>query len=477
MYTFKAVVVDDERISADGITKALTNTELPIEITETFYSSEKALDFLKINKIDILITDLKMPKLSGLELIQAALKINQNLQMIVLTGFGSLDYATEAMKYGVRYFLQKPVTKSKLIESLDSAINDSRKSKNSSFLIKRQIVEKMLRDGQIEEQFTGDFSYLMYTAETHAKVGPLVEQQLMSEGVRYIVGGVHEIVIYFFFTKNQVRQTIKKIDFSSISQSFGLFLAENQSLQGMKETFEKGIKFRNLSFYFDQPIVLEINEIREKHEHLKSEFVRKFEQLTKELNENNFSTSYSLLDELFQLAERAYILPDTLKLSLSTLFERLEIKFGTSSEEILKNKHAIESSEQASALKQIIKRSIDDLALSEGGWLSKDNRISDNINLIIEKYYAEHELTLKWISQNFLYLNAEYLGKVYLKESGQKFSNKLQQVRMDYAKQFLLEGRRVYEVAEKVGLGENPDYFSRVFKNYFGMSPKDVKNS
>jgi len=96
---------------------------------------------------------------------------------------------------------------------------------------------------------------------------------------------------------------------------------------------------------------------------------------------------------------------------------------------------------------------------------------------IIEKNIGNENLSLRWIANNILYTNVDYLGKLFKKEIGENFSHYVMEKRMEMAKRLIVEGKkdRIYEVAEKVGYGSNSQYFSQVFKKYTGVSPLEYK--
>lgn len=96
---------------------------------------------------------------------------------------------------------------------------------------------------------------------------------------------------------------------------------------------------------------------------------------------------------------------------------------------------------------------------------------------IIEKNIGNEHLSLRWIANNILYTNVDYLGKLFKKEIGENFSHYVMEKRMELAKRLIIEGKkdRIYEVAEKVGYGSNSQYFSQVFKKYTGVSPLEYK--
>lgn len=103
--------------------------------------------------------------------------------------------------------------------------------------------------------------------------------------------------------------------------------------------------------------------------------------------------------------------------------------------------------------------------------------IADTLE-IIEKNLSNEDLSLRWIAQEVLFTNADYLGKLFKREVGDNFTGYVKSMRMELAKKLILEGKRdrIYEVAEKVGFGTNSQYFSQVFKKYTGVSPLEYKS-
>ncbi len=94
-------------------------------------------------------------------------------------------------------------------------------------------------------------------------------------------------------------------------------------------------------------------------------------------------------------------------------------------------------------------------------------------------YTNEHigdcNLTLKWIVENQLFMNVDYVSRQFVLQTGIKFSAYLNELRIKKAKQLLIncDAEKIYSIAEQVGCGNNPQYFSHLFKKYTKMTPKE----
>lgn len=138
------LVVDDEPLIANGVANLVASFDFPLVVKGIYTDSEEALAFCQQNTIDIVITDINMPKVNGLALIKKLKAINPAIQIIILTGFGSFSFAKEAMALGVKFFLEKPVFPSKLSEALAETIERSERRQMESTLYLKQQIEQYI---------------------------------------------------------------------------------------------------------------------------------------------------------------------------------------------------------------------------------------------------------------------------------------------------------------------------------------------
>lgn len=105
----KLVIVDDEPLVIEGLTSMIDWEKHHIVVTQTFEHAELALEYIAQNPVDLLITDVRMPGMDGLELIQQVKSMQPSLQVLVMSGYRDFEYVKTAMTYGAKNYLVKPV--------------------------------------------------------------------------------------------------------------------------------------------------------------------------------------------------------------------------------------------------------------------------------------------------------------------------------------------------------------------------------
>jgi FixJ family two-component response regulator/glycine cleavage system H lipoate-binding protein len=109
----KIICVDDEAIILDSFRKILVLDGYSVDTVE---NGREALDLLKTHHYDFLFTDLKMPIMDGVEVTKATKTLRPDIDVVIITGFASVETAVETMKYGAIDYIQKPFTEDELLE-------------------------------------------------------------------------------------------------------------------------------------------------------------------------------------------------------------------------------------------------------------------------------------------------------------------------------------------------------------------------
>ncbi len=144
----KVIIADDEERVLKLINALIDWEKLQLELVGTASNGIEAIQLIKTRNPDILITDIRMPGLDGLELISAAKDIKPNLEMMIVSGHANFPYAQTAISYGVNDYLLKPINKNQLMISLEKIcekILDSRNAQmNLELLTKTEKTSKKI---------------------------------------------------------------------------------------------------------------------------------------------------------------------------------------------------------------------------------------------------------------------------------------------------------------------------------------------
>ena len=127
---YKALIVDDEPSVIEGLKIMVPWNELGFEISGEAYNAQDALLQAEELRPHLLITDIRMPFKSGLELINGVRKMDLSIEFIILSGYSEFSYAQEAMRQGVSYYLLKPLYR----EELCSVLIDINRKLDGMFL-------------------------------------------------------------------------------------------------------------------------------------------------------------------------------------------------------------------------------------------------------------------------------------------------------------------------------------------------------
>ena len=120
----KVIIADDEKMICLLISQLLDWKELDFEIAGMAYTGIDAYQMIVEHRPDLVITDIRMPGYDGIELIKKVKEAGIQTEFIMISGFKQFEYAQNAMKYGVKYYLLKPIEEDKLLEIVQEIRQD-----------------------------------------------------------------------------------------------------------------------------------------------------------------------------------------------------------------------------------------------------------------------------------------------------------------------------------------------------------------
>ena len=137
---YRVLIVDDEKMIRLGIKKVMHWEKLKIDQVFTAASAKEALDILEKYRPEIMITDIQMSEMTGLELIGAARKLQPKLRVLVLTGYDNFEYARQSLRLNVQDFFLKPVDEEDLSKAIKEQTDylDTTKAETKSSLLEQR---------------------------------------------------------------------------------------------------------------------------------------------------------------------------------------------------------------------------------------------------------------------------------------------------------------------------------------------------
>lgn len=171
---YKLIIIDDEKIIRETIGAQIDWNEMGVELIGLCANGIEGLDMIIDENPDIVMTDIRMPVFSGLELIERIRQLNKDIEFIILSGYSEFEYARTAMKLNVKHYILKPCSKETIINTVEQVKKDCREKKNKSlpsyifkkvsnlskeFTKKKRPSEDILKDLFIIMNGNKDFDY------------------------------------------------------------------------------------------------------------------------------------------------------------------------------------------------------------------------------------------------------------------------------------------------------------------------------
>ena len=500
---YQLMIIDDEPIVRSGIKDLI-----PWEDYQ-FYVCAEGIDgkdgFKKVMKFnpDLVLVDVKMPGMSGIELIQEARKQGYEGKFIILTGYSDFEFAKQAVSLGVRAYLLKPIDEEELIINVEEVLAEleAKKSRDDYFtkseLIARQdVIRRLLLPNNGSEELKKDmklygleFKYQFFccavismkntensTIPSEECINALTKDMNQIDRILMDENMVLLCKAYSFLeAAKQFEQNIERMEAKHMEIPF-VFLGHTvKQWQDIKFSYESARFFWEHRFLYSNKRVITI-DLPESVGQITVDII--LDQLGSYVDIGDVDGIEFTMGKLEQYARFSLLKESDIKLlvaqNLILLHSRLLSKYDQKKTEFPSLNQLREQIKSCNSIDDLIYEAVEFCkSMSEIVAGSTSDNIAKRVYAYMEKNY-DKDLKLENIAKTFNY-NSAYLGKLFKKEMGEGFNNILDSIRIENAKKLLLEQDfKVYQVSEKVGFS-NIDYFYNKFKKYVGLSPKEFQ--
>lgn len=495
---FNLLIVDDEDIIVEGLQLLIPWQELDV-VVMTANSGEEAVEIIRQQKIDILLTDISMDEISGLDLIESLKTLQPSAKAIVLSGFNEFEYIKRGLQLGIENYLLKPVNKNELLQTINAITDKLRSSLEESAAkeVMKEHITKRIFFNQIEKsEFIERASLLdlklpqdtcracilnwrdSSLIDQHADIYQQLSAILVANGISYLTqletnrfGFLLESqpLATLKETLNALEKELKELTFMTtfnfyIGLERPLFNQFHLSIEAAERMLEYfSLIATNGSYFYDEFDNSPAESISEADlfKTLDSAIDLRDKQLIKAQIKAIFQEVMSYETSSAYLANIAYVM----MLKLFQGFHKVYL------DEFQAYVHKLNHVNHVDEMIALLLSGVDHV-FSEAKVLHY-SAITRNVLDIVNNSYQE-SLSLKSISKT-LHVNTAYLGQLFQKELGVSFSEYLNNYRMQVAKQQLSQTSESIEVIA-FGVGfKDVSYFSRKFKQLFNQTPNDYR--
>lgn len=186
MEKLKVVIVDDEERICQLIQALINWEEMGLQVEGMAHNGIDACEVVRKVRPDILITDIRMPGCSGLELIEKVKKTCPELEIIVISGYAHFEYAQQAIKFGVGHYLLKPINRAELTETLEKLkqrIRERRESERD----KEVLIQKAQKN---ESHMRSEFVLALFDGNVEKDMGNVLPEILEETYHIYLKPGI-----------------------------------------------------------------------------------------------------------------------------------------------------------------------------------------------------------------------------------------------------------------------------------------------
>lgn len=483
---YKVLLVDDEYMIVNGLKKIIDWESEGFTIQATARNAKEALVKMEEEAIDLVITDITMPEMTGLEFVEAAQKEANQFEFMILSGYQKFQYLKGGLQLGAINYLIKPVDKQELLKSvqqakkrLDSRLRQETRDERYSEVLLSQWV-----NGEVDTHNYAELTQLIQTDERNPWTVVLIEAS--REQKNNLSKWMLEHEQSLFFSRNLGDKNLSTLIFRGVKANLQHFLktvplqksAQNSWLisvgetvedwEDVPESFEKATQTIQQHKFYD---VAE-NQI------LYVVFADDFDLSTAIISFNkilmvgDFKTIDSTIKEIFVKMQKIGARPEDVRHVSFMLFMDIYRRFNHLDEKDYQQVlDQINHSLNVEELQAILLSTLEKITQEKIAY-----EYSETVQKVIDKIRAEYatDLTLKCVAQQ-LHLNVMYLGQLFKKETKKSFSQYLNQYRMKKAQKLLLYTEdNVNEIAFKIGYN-NSTYFSQLFKKMNDLTPKEFR--
>lgn len=480
------LIVEDEKLIRQGIRTMIQRSGVPVEMIMECSNGEMALEILQNQKVDVMFTDIRMPKMNGIELVQKVQELPEKPIIIAVSGYADFTYAVEMMRMGVREYILKPVEREKIqdiMKRLEQEIAQSQESNRTNkrlghqrlkyLMLNEQITEEELNTMQTEDESEFDL-HDFYVCVTRSR-----EFQAVEEKYTYL----HNVDGYdVYLATDENMQLLLK---NELAQEYIGVSGVHGGIRELRAAYQEAVEARGHGFCTNRKVF----HTGEKRVRSSAEFQERGKKLTgaemklqrvQLIGTDKTEELVKAWNGLFYGVKNEWIEPAVFVECMNDFFIELRKTYRnvlTGEEESIEKLadyfgFSVLAVWQTEFMEWLLE--LHDRINSQFDTSKNQQKIKQAIDYIQKNY--DSDLNMAVVS-NHISMNYSLFSYLFKEYTGSNFVNYLKSIRMEEAKRLLTEtDLRIIEISAKVGY-DNEKHFMRIFKASCGVSPSEYRKN
>ncbi len=463
------LVVEDEKLIRQGIVAMIRRSSVPVEEILECRNGEEALEILRKQRVDVMFTDIRMPKMDGLTLVNKMEELSQKPVVIVLSGYDEFSYAVEMMKHGVRDYILKPIkreTIEQLLENLERELSETRETEEEEercflnqlryLMMNAEMAEEkewMDMESRIRRYIGNDSFRILLTSKANGERFSKCSGILL-EGVE---GGVLHLL-----PEPEAERIMKEKD-----ERFCLGVGkEHRSVMEIPEAYQEALLAREMAFIQKNPV----EEYQKKCFEEKPELAQFQEKFILQVPTDRADTVLRKMRNWYFEAAHQRVSPYQLLTVTEAICKELDLFYRVpeKQEKCPRPLQYRDADLFLDAFEEWIHVYRESLKSQTAG----KEKMEEAISYIRENYAKD--LNMAMVS-NHICMNYSLFSAAFKEHTGVNFVNYLKEIRIAEAKRLLIQTEdKITEIAKQVGF-ENDKHFMKSFKTACGVSPSEFR--
>lgn len=474
----KLLIVEDEKMIRQGLESIAKRSSVPIEEILLCKNGEEAFEIVKNNIIDVMITDIRMPKKDGITLVKEIQNLPHVPKVVVVSGYDDFSYAVELLRYGAKEYLLKPIERDKItaiLEKLEQQLQEEAKQVNDSAQIGLQQFKYMLLNPAITAEETdaieNEFNKYFVNGEYVVCCTNSKFEQILPNSQIIILDDVNGQSVYF------INAEIKEEVLSNLLKDYFVGVSKNHKmLRDLRIAYEEALYARKYAFATGN-FITEYHKTDIVKETVSEELIDQIVQLvgTDKIGEVN-----KFLVKILYKTKQGQIEPDDFMEIMKELVDKISNNYKNvlnfENDEI-DNLKKVFTYDNASIYYESIYEwieKINEKLLTEYDDYKNKQKIQRAIGYINDHYAKDLNMA---VVSNYISMNYSLFSYVFKQFTGMNFVNYLKEIRMKEAKRLLEEtDKKIAEISNCVGY-ENEKHFMKMFKSTTGVSPTEFRKN